>query len=89
MVERECVDQRSHERPRVLVRRRLVRELDEPRELDEGALRRAHFQQRTKAGLVEAGIDRGAPAMIDQQAHAGIGEERQHRHELVVLDLDI
>ena len=30
------------------------------------------LEQRAKSGLVEAGIDRRPPAMVDQDAHAGV-----------------
>ena len=89
MVQCEGIEERLDERPRILVRHWLARELHETRDLDEGAPRCAELEQRPEARFVEARIHRGTTAVIDQDAHAGIGKQRHHANELVVLDLDI
>jgi hypothetical protein len=61
MVEREGVDQRRDEGPRILVRCRLARELHEPGELDEGAPRCTELQQRPEARLAESASTVGRP----------------------------
>jgi hypothetical protein len=88
MIERKRIDQRRDEGRRIIVRRGLVRELDETGELDEGAPRFPELEQRPKPWLAESRVPRGPAAVVDEDANAGIGQHRHHRHELVVLDLD-
>src|SRR5438477_12572623 len=68
MVERKGVDQRRDEGPCIVVQRGLARELHEPRELHEGALRCSELEQRPKARLVEPIIYRGTAGVVDEDS---------------------
>src|SRR5581483_1884519 len=75
MVQRKRFGKCRDKGPRILVRRWLAGEFHEARQLYESASRGPEAKQRSKGRIVESRVDRRAAAMVDEYAHAGIGEE--------------